>query len=870
MTPMAQALSEALLQFVWQGFVVWLFLWAALFLLRKHSPNVRYLVSCAALALLAVFPVVTALALYDPVASNKIGSAAAITLTIRAVWPGTLSPIMPVAQVWMLRAWLLGVVYLSLRLAWTGAQISSLRRSGAPADADLLASANKLAQRMGVQRVVRVLISSLPDGPSVAGWIRPVIVLPVATILNLTPEQLESILAHELAHLRRYDDVFNIAQSVVETLLFYHPAVWWVSNRIRHERELCCDDLAVKVSGNAISYARALTALEKMRVSAPRLAIGATDAPLAYRIRRITGAHTQEYLPSGLPGAMALALALACFAGYSSQARGAAQSPRARVAYPEAARANGIQGTVPVEVRVDANGRVTEARAVGGPRELRNAAVESVAALHFTPGARQHINVAFQLAAADFAGRVVEDSSGEAVAAAELRIHKAGMRELVADLETDRTGRFAGTDLPAGDYTVDVSKPNFVTTAFPFHIPHADVQVRLLRYGVMDGKVANVRGEAIAGKVMAPGGQTVGATRITVLAKQSGSEVFRSFRNASLDENGHYRFFDLPPGQYELGIWYYGINEGAGMRLYPDNVNPRIFTVAGGEVYNNLNFLIAPEPQYEVSGTVALPDPKAKFALSLGKPEQPALPVAIAFTKEDGSFQFGKVPAGTYDLLASGPTGGYTEFESTLGKGTAYFARMRIQVSGPSTGLSVAVSEARSINVTLGAHGSEPFPASCPKNAAVTLTPLDPWGMAFFDARGQAVFSKEQTIKNLAPGRFRVTASDLGAGCYQVGEMVVDVSGDVPDPVVVEVAAAGSVQGTLGGADSVAVLLDAGQTQLAFPGADGHFSFSALHPGRYRIAASKSRWVTDVSRMKEIEVLGGKTTDVDLPTGGSQ
>ena len=122
-----------------------------------------------------------------------------------------------------------------------------------------------LRTRMGLTRPVRLLISSLAEGPSVVGWIRPVILLPAATLLGLTPEQLEAVLAHEFAHIRRYDYLVNILQMVVETLLFYHPAVWWTSARIRHERELCCDDLAVSSCGDPLCYARALTKLERLR-----------------------------------------------------------------------------------------------------------------------------------------------------------------------------------------------------------------------------------------------------------------------------------------------------------------------------------------------------------------------------------------------------------------------------------------------------------------------------------------------------------------------------------------------------------------------------------------------------------------------------
>ncbi len=402
MTPLAQAISEALVQFIWQGILVSLVVAAAAFLLRKQSPNVRYLMYCVALLSLVALPVITAIELYDPLATGKLG-AAAITLTIRAVWNGSVSPVaqwIDLSQPWVLRLWLLGVAFLSLRLAWLGARITSLRRAGKPASDAILSRATALAKRMGMTRKLRILVSAIPDGPSVIGWFRPAILLPAATLLNLTPNQLEAILAHELAHLRRYDDVVNILQSVIETVLFYHPAVWWVSGRIRHERELCCDDLAVRTSGDALCYARALTALETLRVAPVGLALGAATSPLEYRIRRIVGERSNNYLPSSLPGMLAIALALTSIAIYSTPAHGSAPAPPAPVVYPESARVQGIQGTVPVEVSVDDQGNVSHAKAIGGPRELRQAAVDSASAQHFAPddsAAAKQVNVVFQL-----------------------------------------------------------------------------------------------------------------------------------------------------------------------------------------------------------------------------------------------------------------------------------------------------------------------------------------------------------------------------------------------------------------------------------------------------------------------------------------
>src|SRR5205085_6589248 len=119
----------------------------------------------------------------------------------------------------------------------------------------------------------RLCRSALVEVPTAIGFMKPVILLPASTLTGLAPAQIEAILAHELAHIRRHDYFVNLLQSVIETLLFYHPAVWWVSRRVREERELCCDDLAVRASGDAIAYARALSELERLKGEGVTLAM---------------------------------------------------------------------------------------------------------------------------------------------------------------------------------------------------------------------------------------------------------------------------------------------------------------------------------------------------------------------------------------------------------------------------------------------------------------------------------------------------------------------------------------------------------------------------------------------------------------------
>ena len=101
--------------------------------------------------------------------------------------------------------------------------------------------------------------------PTIVGCLRPVILLPASVVTGLPASHLDAVLAHELAHVRRHDYLVNVLQSLVETLLFYHPAVWWCSRQIRIEREHCCDDLVVEACGDRVVYAHALAQLEELR-----------------------------------------------------------------------------------------------------------------------------------------------------------------------------------------------------------------------------------------------------------------------------------------------------------------------------------------------------------------------------------------------------------------------------------------------------------------------------------------------------------------------------------------------------------------------------------------------------------------------------
>ena len=309
--PVAQAIGWALLHLLWQATIVAGILAAVLALMSRQSANARYVVSCGALALVFSMFVATAVRAYDPAAA-PIAATPAASETISV--PLTELPVVlaqaaaeslkdrAIAALASARTalptivglWLAGVALLSARLlvSWVRAK-RLVRRDAAPAAPELQLTAIRLSDALGLRGAVKLLQSAAVEVPSVIGSLRPVVLIPASALTGMTPEQIEMVLAHELAHIRRHDFFVNLLQAVVETLMFYHPAVWWMSRRVRIERENCCDDLAVAVCGNPLQYARALTRLEELRASALPVVVAANGGSLLDRIRRIAAGRAE-------------------------------------------------------------------------------------------------------------------------------------------------------------------------------------------------------------------------------------------------------------------------------------------------------------------------------------------------------------------------------------------------------------------------------------------------------------------------------------------------------------------------------------------------------------------------------------------------
>lgn len=212
---------------------------------------------------------------------------------------------------WFVGLWLAGVLLLSVRMLVCWLRVNRLKTTGAQLDDSRVSELFRhISERIGLSGRVRLVQSSSVVVPTVIGWSKPVVLLPASVLTGLSTQQLSAVIAHELAHVRRADYLVNLFQSVIETVLFYHPAVWWLSSRIRAERENCCDDLAADVCGSPREYAEALLKLEQLK-SSPALAMGADGASLLDRVARLLGkSRNQATGPYWLAGCGSLLIAI--------------------------------------------------------------------------------------------------------------------------------------------------------------------------------------------------------------------------------------------------------------------------------------------------------------------------------------------------------------------------------------------------------------------------------------------------------------------------------------------------------------------------------------------------------------------------------
>ena len=305
---LTHSLAWALLHFLWQGTALAALAAAGMALCRRASA--RYALAVGVLLVMLAAPVATFVFLMGSGAATP-GQQSPVATPWKAAGGNSVDARLPLHRApalvrtafdrsasddlpWLVEAWLIGVAFFSLRTAGGFLLLERERRKQSAAVGDrLLATCQALQRRLGLDRAIRYVECRWLQAPAVIGWFRPVVLLPITALTGLSEDQLQAVIAHELAHIKRLDPFVNVFQVGVETLLFYHPAVWWLNQRIRAEREHCCDDMAVALCGNPVEYARALTLMEEWR-SAPVLAMAANRGPLTERILRVLGVKSMS------------------------------------------------------------------------------------------------------------------------------------------------------------------------------------------------------------------------------------------------------------------------------------------------------------------------------------------------------------------------------------------------------------------------------------------------------------------------------------------------------------------------------------------------------------------------------------------------
>jgi TonB family protein len=373
--PLVHALGWTLLHFCWQGLLVAALLWCVLALLDGQSSLTRYGASCLALGLLIALPAAT----FAHIASAEYAQRAdawntAIVLDPGIMlqvgvdapaepWPARLAVALDRCLPWILAAWFTGLLVFIGRLNFGLLVARRLKHADTQTPpSGLLQAFDTLRVRLGIARAVRLMHSARVQVPTVIGWLRPVVLIPASCLTGLSTEQIEAIFCHELAHVRRHDYLVSVFQSVVETVLFYHPAVWWVSKQVRRERECCCDAVAVGIGGDVLAYARALSFLEESRAGFPEFVLGANGGALKMRIKRLLG-RPENSAASQLASIALLAL-LIIGAGATAARRLHAQATAAQPAANSSATiADGIVQQTLNQVETDAQQRTHDALA---------------------------------------------------------------------------------------------------------------------------------------------------------------------------------------------------------------------------------------------------------------------------------------------------------------------------------------------------------------------------------------------------------------------------------------------------------------------------------------------------------------------------
>jgi len=305
-SPILTSLALTLLHFLWQGLLVAIVLKSALLIFNSNKPQLRYALSALAMLVNLLLPIITFIIIYqtEVTSVNTLASSLALNEFIQELkQPDALftyrelTETLPLLLPYLSVLWLATITLLASKLLIEISTVSKLPKQGTVAPNDELKSRfDELVKQISLNVTPRLLISLKVEVPMAIGWLKPVVLLPATMITGLNNAQLEMLILHELAHIRRHDYLVNFLQTLVEILLFFHPAVLWVSKQMRNEREYCSDDIAVQHCGNAIAYAHTLADTASLCTKThnhtiPNMAMAASGGDLKQRVIRLVDHH---------------------------------------------------------------------------------------------------------------------------------------------------------------------------------------------------------------------------------------------------------------------------------------------------------------------------------------------------------------------------------------------------------------------------------------------------------------------------------------------------------------------------------------------------------------------------------------------------
>ena len=611
------AVGSAILHSLWQGAILGILTALALRALQGSTANVRYAVACLGLATFTLAWVTTAIVTANPVDTSQptalttqSGPAPSDTLSPagRSSFPAAgAAPNAAAPRPWTVRLetwsraavplWFIGVLGLSIRLAFGWLCVARIRRAAnEPLTGMWPERVRAMAGRLRISKPVQIAQSAIVQVPMLIGWVRPVILIPASVVSGLTIAQLEAVIAHELAHVRRHDYLANIVQTAAEILLFYHPACWWISKQIRAEREHACDDLAVSVCGDRVLYAEALADLETLRGETQILRLAATDGVLMRRIRRLVAAPARKSLSPGWAAAAVplTAVAILMFStttpaqsvpdnegivqGQVVDARSGRPVSGATVEISGSDRSQStsttdagryeVRGLAPGDynIRVQAKGYISAE--YGQRYATERASPVDVRGGRYTTG----INVRLEAAGA-VTGRVFDDR-GEGLAGVEVELltdrqMPDGIRPVsVGFAQTEAEGAFRIGDVLPGDYYLRAyvspsvhpsrggNRQAYVATFYP-GVPRLEYSQSLRLssgqelFGI-DLPLVTSPTHRVSGIVVDPTGDPVIGTRVHLNAVGLNSTT--AVHDATVDLNGRFEILDVVAGDYHIDV----------------------------------------------------------------------------------------------------------------------------------------------------------------------------------------------------------------------------------------------------------------------------------------------------------------------------